>query len=134
MILDAFRRNEKLVWWILLPVLGIFGLWGPGNIAAVFSGFQAASVLDRPISSDEMYEEARRCFSGPQDTGGHAALDPSSLAMSLNRLIYLKALEPSGLGAGDAQAETALHKALSRTVSLPSETWSLFGPALPRPD
>ncbi|GEM_PF-6132591 len=131
MVFNFFRRHEKIGLYLLLVVLGIFGIWGPGNIAAPFSGFQAASFKTHAISSDDMVAESIRCFSSPQDRGG--AMEPAAQRMALNRLIYLQALKPSGLGAGEAQAERALEQAHTRAGALPSETWSLFGPAQPRP-
>ncbi len=127
MLLDLFRRNEKLAYWIILPciVVPFVFYYGGGQVASV-SGETGtvAELLNRTISTDDVAEEAARCFGN----GSHR--DPVARAMALNRLLALTAVRQSGLSVGDAEVDVALDRLRGGDRNLPSAFWSFEGRAL----
>jgi hypothetical protein len=127
MLLDFFRRNEKLAFWIILPciVIPFVFYYGGGQVASV-SGETGtvAEILNQSISADDVAEEAARCFGN----GSHR--DPMARAMALNRLLALAAVRQSGLSVGDSEVDGALDRLRGGDRNIPSAFWSFEGRAL----
>ena len=136
MLMDFFRRHEKLVFWGLLPVIVIpfvFVYGGPGGLHGDMSGENRtlAEILRRKITTEDAAQEALRLFGGVD--ANWARHDTAALTLALNRLLYVSAVEESGLRVADAEVDQALEKLRTGTASLPASDWRSFdGPAFDR--
>lgn len=131
MLMDFFRRHEKLLYWVLLPVIMIpFVFYYGGGPGAMDAGNPPlAEILHKRITVDDAADEAARCFGGVDSNW--VRRDPAALVLALNRLLYVAAVEGSGLRVSDAEVDQALERLRLGERGLPATDGRSFdGPAL----
>lgn len=132
MLLDFFRRHEKLVWWVLLPVTVIPFLffYGSSGIPALAGGGSSvAEFMHRPVSQEEVEAEAFRLFGDDLRVKERVRRDPARQAVALDRIAFLEAARHSGLRVSETEVDQALDRLRTGALALPEAWWSFDGKA-----